>query len=493
MSPSQSSFAANFTWSGASQSARQVIQLLMTMILARLLAPDDFGLMGMSTVVVGFVALFKDLGTAAAVIQRKELSDKLLSSIFWLNITFGLVTTLAVFLLSPLIAHLYQEPRLINILRGLSFTFCLSGASILQQALLERRLEFRKLALAEIMASVMGGLTGVLLALMGAGVWSLVFQTLMMTAATSVLLWILTTWRPQLRFSRAEVKSISGYSLNLTGFNIFNYFARNADYFLIGRYLGAHMLGYYLLAYRVLLLPLQTVSYVVGRVTFPMYSRVQTDNVRLRYLYLRVVEAIALVTFPLMLGIWATADVFVQVVFGPQWLPTTAVLIVIFAPLGMLHSITVTVGGIYQAKGRTDLLFRWGIFSGSLAIASFVIGLRWNVIGVALTYALVSCAIAYLNFALPFRLVNLKIRDLLKALRVPLTYSLTMLIVVIGLRIVEGTLGIDEPAIILVSAASIGATVYGGLLLWRRPPILRQGIAMLPAQRLTWLKRWLVS
>ena len=160
----------------------------------------------------------------------------------------------------------------------------------------------------------------------------------------------------------AKVRSISSYSLNLTAFNTFNYFSRNADYFLIGRFLGAQALGYYTLAYRILLYPLQSVSAVIGRVTFPLYAQLQDDNPRFRRVYLRIARVIAALTFPMMLGLWVVAGPFVLTLFGAQWSPVIALLI-IFIPVSMAQSIITTVGAIYQVKGRTDWMFRWGVGS----------------------------------------------------------------------------------------------------------------------------------
>jgi len=303
-------------WSTVSQVGRQGTQLVTTIILARLLSPSDFGLVGMAMVVIGFIGIFKDLGTSAAIIQRKKLSEGLLSSIFWVNVGFGALAMAVLFFGAPLGGLFYHEPRVDAILRVLSLTFFISGLSILQQALLERSLAFKKLAKVEISAVAAGAAVGIGMAFSGFGVWSLVFQSLTTVSVTTILLWLFSTWRPKWIFHWSEVKSVSSYSLNLTGFSIFNYFARNADYLLIGRYLGAQDLGYHTLAYRILLFPLQNISSVIGRVMFPVYSGIREDNTRFAKAYLKVASTIALITFPMMLGVLALAKPFVLTVFG---------------------------------------------------------------------------------------------------------------------------------------------------------------------------------
>lgn len=422
-------------WSSLSQFGRQGAQILTIVVLARLLSPSDFGLVSMAMVVVGFIALFNDLGTSAAVIQRGDVPERFLSSIFWVNAAFGLLATAAVFILSPLAAGFYGEPQVTPVLRLLSVAFLISGMGVLQKALLERELAFQKLARVELAAVLAGCGVGIGAALLGAGAWSLVFQWLVTVSLTTVLLWVANPWRPGRTFGWAEVRSASGYSLNLTGFNVFNYFARNADYILIGKFLGTQELGYYTLAYRLFLYPLQNISAVVGRVVFPVFSRMEGDDARFRQAYLDVSGAIALVTFPVTLGLVAVSGLLIPVAFGDGWQPVIA-LLVILAPVGLIQSVSTTVGVIYQAKGRTDLLLYWGVAAGTLIVLSFVIGLQWGIVGVAAAYACISILLAYPSFAVPFRLLGLRVSDLLAVLWRPLMCSLLMFGLVIGSRFV---------------------------------------------------------
>lgn len=420
-------------WSSVSQFGRQSMQLITTIILARLLSPSDFGLIGMTVVVIGFINLFKDLGTSATVIQQQNYSEELLCSIFWVNVAFGLLAMLVLFIISPIVASFYNEPRLILLLKVLSTTLFISGLSILQQAILERNLAFQILAKVELIAIALGSTVGIFLALLGNGVWSLVYQSLVVALATTILLWLSTKWRPRLSFSWHEIKSVSRYSLNLTGFSIFNYFVANTDYVLVGKFLGAQELGYYSLAYRIMLYPIQSISAVVGRVMFPGFSQIQSDNSKFRYIYLKVVAAIALITFPMMLGLLALVEPFVLTIFGPDWQPTI-VLLFILVPVGMVQSIGTTLSVIYQAKGRTDLLFRWGVVMGCVAVIAFAIGLRWGIIGVAAAYAISCTVLLYPNFAIPLKLIELPVWKLCQTLLPTLLSSIVMLAVLLVLN-----------------------------------------------------------
>ncbi|MEB3215438.1 MAG: MOP flippase family protein [Nostocales cyanobacterium 94392] len=420
-------------WSSVSQIGRQVMQFATTAILARLLSPADFGLLGMATIVIGFVELFKDLGTSAAVIQRKNLSESLVHSIFWINLAFGILGTIILFITSPLVANFYEEPRVAPVLMLLSLTFLISGISILQKALLEKDLAFNKLAKIEIAAVFNGSAIGIVSASLGLGVWSLVYQSLTVTTVTTILLWITTRWKPKLVFTWNEVKQVSSYSLYLTGFNIFNYFSRNADYLLIGKFLGTEPLGYYTLAYRLMLYPLQNISAVLSRVMFPVFSQVQNDNARFSRAYLKVVATIALVTFPIMIGLWTVSEPFILTLFGSQWQPVIQ-LLMILAPVGMAQSVGTTVGTIYTSKGRTDWMLRWGAGSGILATFAIATGLQWGIVGIATAYAIATATLVYPSFAIPFRLIDLRVSDLIAVVWRPFLASLLMLGILMTLK-----------------------------------------------------------
>lgn len=457
-------------WSAISHFGRQGLGFVVAAILARLLPPDAYGLLGMAIVVTGFIEIFKDLGTSSALIQRKELSNDFISSIFWVNVLFGLLSTSIVIAIAPWVGLFYCEPQVVPVLRVLSLSFIISGLSIAQQALLKRQMAFDRLARIELASSAVGGMTGIGMAILGMGVWSLVGQALSESIVTTLLLWITSYWRPQRKFNWLHMRSVASYSLNLSGFNIFNYFVRNADNMLIGRYLGASALGYYSLAYRLILYPIQSVSWVLGRVLFPAFSQMQDDDTRFRRTYLRVCASISVITFPMMLGLLVVAEPFVAAVFGPRWMPV-ATLLMILAPVGMIQSVGTTVGHIYMAKGRTDWMFRWGLTTGILAITAFIIGLRWGVVGVAVAYAALSFLLFYPNFAIPFKLIGLPFRDLMAALWPTLRPSLVMAVGIMVLRGALIGLGIVQPWVVLGITVLTGVSIYGVIIL-KKPSVV---------------------
>lgn len=418
---------SGFKWITISQVSRQVAQLITTAILARLLNPDDFGLIGMAMVAIGFINIFKDLGTSSAIIQRQDVSDQLLHSIYWVNVIFGLISTMVLFLLSGSIASFYNEPRIEPVLETLSMTFTISGMSIVHQSILEKELAFRKVAKGEIVSTVTGSVVGIALALNGFGVWSLVFQSIAVSAVTTVLLSLASGWRPKAVFVLDEIKRVSSYSMHLTGYSVFNYLVRNSDYLLVGKFLGAQDLGFYTLAYRIMLFPLQNISSVISRVMFPVYSILRDDDETFRQAYLRVTSVIALISFPIMIALWVVADSFVVTIFGNQWIPSV-LLIKILIPVGILQSIGTTVGSIYQAKGRTDLMLRWGGVTGLLTVLGFVFGIQWGIVGVAIAYTVTTLILSYPGFLIPFKLIGMTFGKMREVVVMPMVLSAIMAI-----------------------------------------------------------------
>lgn len=449
--------ATSVKWSAVSMFGRQGTQFLATVVLARLLSPSDFGLLGMAMVIIGFVTLFKDLGIVSVIIQRKHVSDDLQSSLFWVTTVSGVVMAAIIVISAGLVGRYYHEPKITPILQVLSISFVLSALGAFQQAILEKDLGFKKLARVEIASIALGAVVAIVSALRGFGVWSLVAQVTVTSLTTTVLLWIGSVWRPRLVFLWSEVISIKQYSLNLVGFNVFNYFARNTDSLLIGRFLGSQSLGLYSLAYRTMFFPLQAISDVIGRVMFPIYAGIQDDDAMIRHYYLKVTATIASITFPMMMAAIVLAEPFVLTVLGNQWTEIVP-LISILAPAGMTQSIITAVGAIYLSKGRTDLLFRWGMLSGVAVIVAIIIGLNWGITGVGISYALVTFLLAYPAVWIPFRLIGLSVPRLLRVLWLPF----------LGSAIMASTMGMIKhslpsslgPALVLVIVGTSGLCIY---------------------------------
>ncbi len=449
-------------WSSIARFGRQLIQYVTTLILVLLLSPEDFGIIAMAFIVIGFLDVFKDLGTSSALIYVDEPSNILLSSIFWINVIFGISASVLIFVSAPFIADFFSNMQAISVLQVLSISFSISSFGIVQKALLEREYKFDLLARSELLSVFGGSITGITLALLGYGVWSLVFQALVSSLLLTIILWFVGKFKPSFQFSTNNVKTVLSYSLNLLGYNVFNYFVRNMDYILIGKFLGERELGHYYIAYKIMLYPVQNISLVVSRVMFPIYSRIKEDNSRFRNIYTQMAVAIALITFPLLAIIIGVSDVFTTVFFFNKWdVNLLSILLVILAPVGMIQSIATTTGSIYQAKGKTDWMFRWGVFAGIIVVGGFLVGLNWGITGVAVSYLITTLLLLYPVFFIPFKLIKLKFTTFIKNFYKIIVICITQYIVTLALNY---TLYDDiSNEILLVILIISGSAIYIGM------------------------------
>jgi O-antigen/teichoic acid export membrane protein len=463
--------AAGMAWLTGVQIARQVLSVISVSVLARRIPPPIYGLVGMAVLVTTLLETIRDVGTGTALIRERELPDELASTAFWLNCCTGIVVTLLVIAMSWPAAYFFRQPQVARILQFLSVSFFFGALGVVPTAVLNRAMQFRKVAVAQTTGAVCGTASAIAIALAGGKVSALVAASLVMSFVTTVTVWILSPMRVRAVFNVADARRILSFGLHLTGSHVMNYFSRNADNVLVGRYLGSAPLGYYQMGYMLMQMPLYNFTNMLAQVTYPALSRFHEDHARFRAAYLRTSSLISLVTFPLMLGLGVTAQPFVRVFLGPKWLPV-ATLLMVFGPLGALQSLTGTLNLVFNTQGRTDLLFRWQIFASICYVGSFVVGLRWGILGVAISYSIVWTLLMVPMFAIPFRLVGLSLRDFVRALWPTAWCSLVMTAVAIAWLIGLARLGIHNAMIQLVSTVAIGAGVYIALVMWQRPPVL---------------------
>lgn len=448
-------------WSIISLVGRQGGTFIVTIILVRLLSPQEFGLLAMVTVLTSFANIFGELGFSAALVHKQDVQPVHLSSVFWLNLGIGLLLTLVFVGLAPLIAGFYQEPILVPLTMFLSLNFVIGSFNIVQNTLLTKALDFHILSKVEISAVIISGIIAILMAYTGFGVWSLATQSVVATFVTAVLLWSLGNWRPSFVFNWSAIQELLGFSMSLFGSKLLNYWVRNLDYLLIGRLLGTGPLGIYTRAYELMLMPLTTVSRVISRVMFPALSQIQGEKERVKRAYLQVTRIIALITFPMMLGLLVTAEPFVLTLFGPRWAEMIP-LVQIFSVVGMLQSIGTLNGNLYLSQGRADLQFKVGLVVHIVPLLGIIIGLRWGILGVAIGYAIGSFLIWYPTFYFAASLINLKLGEHLYNLSPPFICVVLMATVVWAMGMLLPH--ILSSWILLIVQVLCGALIYISLI-----------------------------
>jgi O-antigen/teichoic acid export membrane protein len=407
-------------WNGAARLLGQLLQLAATVILARLLSPKEYGLLGMVLVFTGFASFVADMGLGASIIQRSTVTERHLNSVFWLNVATGIALTTAFALAAPLIARFYQEPQLRLLTVAIALSFFLGSLNVVQVALLDKVLNFRTKFWIETVSSVISGAVAVVLAFSGAGVWALVGQTLTQAAVRVLMMWSQSSWRPAWSFDFAAIRELMRFSGHLVGFGVVIYWSQNVDKLVIGRWIGSAALGIYSLADKLMRLPMASVTDVTTSVMFPALSSIQDDIESVRRAYLRATRMIALITFPAMVALGVLAEPAILVVYGAKWRGSIVILqLLCFA--GLAQSATNTAGWIFMSQGRTDVLFRLGIYTTTVRAIGVLIGSHWGLMGVAWAYVLGGYLFVwYPVWSRAGRIVNLSFTALLRNVAGPL-------------------------------------------------------------------------
>ena len=379
-------------WTALGKSSNALVSLLVTAILTRLLTPGDFGIIAMVAVISGFLGILADAGVSTAVVQKPQLSERALSSLFWLGLGIGSLSAVVLALCSPLIAQLFAEPRLTPVVAWLSLGFVFLALGRIPNGLLERGFRFRELAYTELTASVLSGLLGILLAYRGFGYFALVAQTLSAGFLNAIVRLSFARFRPRFVFDVGELHSVGGYSGWVTAFATINYWARNLDKALIGRALGAAELGFYGRAYALMLYPLDGINGVINPSLHPLLSAMQDDPQRMTRAYLKIVRLVAILALPTMCVLGSLAHELVHTVWGKNWDPSVRVF-AILCFVGSIQPIGSTFGTVFLATNRTRLLALIGLLNASVMMAGIALGLRFGIEGVAIGYSLAYGAI----------------------------------------------------------------------------------------------------
>ena len=372
----------------AAQAIKILLQMTSTMVLARLLTPKDFGLVAMVITITGFVAMFKDCGLSMATVQHAQITHAQVSTLFWINCALSAAVMLVVAMLAPMVAWFYHEPRLIWITLVLSITFVFSGLTVQHQALLRRQMQFKTLAIIDIVSMASGLAAGIGMAWgAGFGYWSLVGMTFATTLVNAILVWIKCDWRPGPYGRNVGARSMLAFGGSLTGFDVLNYFTRNFDSVLIGRVLGPIATGVYSKAYSLLALPMNQINAPISSVMLPALSRLQNEPEAYAKLYLGALKALSFVTVPMVVFSFVLAKDIILILLGAQWL-SAVVVFQLLAPAALVSAINIAPGWLCISLGHPQKQLHYGLVSAPICVGAFLIGIKWGVEGVAAAFSL---------------------------------------------------------------------------------------------------------
>lgn len=454
------SVLGGLSWSLASRVGTQAFQFVFQIILARLLTPQEFGVVGMLLIFIGFAQTLADCGLSSALVYDQNATDSQFSTVFWLQVAAGAILSAVFFTGAPLLASFYDTPALEPLSQLVAPIFLLQALGQTHSARLSKNFRFKQMAVVSVSSTFGSGAIAVVLAKLDYGVWALAWQALIATIITTGLLWFQSRWVPSLQFNRADALRLGKYGIYLLGHGSLNYWLRNADKLAIGKFLGAHDLGIYSRAYSLMLLPLNNISAVLGQVMFPALARLQNDAERFRSAYVSATRMIALVSFPLMTGVASLCEPLVLFLLGDKWSEVIPVL-QILSFVGLIQSVVFPVGWIFTALGKTKDQFYLSILLSLIFVVLVGVGILYGIVGIALGYACWTVISGWLNLHIAGRYVALSVMTVVVSLVRILGMALVMGALVFG---VDQTVLSGSPTLLrLTCGAILGVTSYAAM------------------------------
>jgi O-antigen/teichoic acid export membrane protein len=456
----------------SSQAATFVITTASAMVLARLLTPADFGLVAMVTAITGFGQAFADFGLSEATIQCREINNRQVTNLFWLNVAIGLALMLLTMALAPVLAIFYRNPQLKLIALVISVTFLICSLRVQHDALLKRQMRFAALAGRDVTSYFLGAAVAVTMAFRGWGYWALVAMPLVVNATQMLLSWVMVRWIPGLPTRVDGIRSLVGFGGNVAASYLILTVNRSVDNVLVGWYWGAAPLGLYSRAYNLLMIPVRQLSAPAGSVAIPAFSRLQDDDERFARYFLRTINLITWITAPVFAFLFVAATPVIVLLLGGQWSGAAPVFRILsisaFAQLLLEAMIWVFI-----SRGASSELLRVLLKISPFVIAGFALGLPFGIKGVALCGSVALLTLLPYTLKVAFRGTALTLGRLAKVSALPIAIAL------VGLIVAEGSLHWFNPrhSSTQLLAASLSFAITYGLAAFS--PVIRAEVTSL--------------
>ena len=439
-----------------------LLRLGSLMVLARLLDPKDFGLLGMVTAFTGVLGLFRDFGLSSATVQRATITDQQMSTLFWVNLLLGALLGLVVLAMAPIIAAFYHEPQLFGVTAVLASGFLFNAAGIQHSALLQRQMRFTALAIISIVSSIVGIAIAIGGAEAGYGYWALTAMPVASPLISSIGVWLTTGWVPGMPRRRAGIRSMLKFGGTLTLNCLVAYVAYNAEKVMIGRFWGADAIGIYGRAFQLVTFPTDNLNSAVGEVAFSALSRLQNDPIRFKSYFLKGFSFVLGLTLPITIACALFADDIVFCLLGPKWKDTAAI-VRLLAPTIAIFAIVNPLGWFVYSLGLVARCLKIALVFAPFMITGYVIGLPYGPEGVAFAYSVVMTL-----WLVPLILwctngTVISFRDILMAVSRPLASGILAGVLAFGVRLISDEFVSPLPRLFLESSVLFG-TFFGVLL-----------------------------
>jgi len=383
-------------WTFASQFGNQLIGFVVSMILARILLPEEFGLIGMIAIFLAVGKSLLDAGLTQSLIRSQDLDQEDFSTVFFFNLAASILIYIAIYLSAPLIANFYDQQILINIIRLFCITFIITAFSSVQLARLTKKMDFKTQTFIALPSTIVGGIVGVTMAYMGYGVWSLVWSSLVSAFLGTIQLWIYSKWTPSLVFNIEKFKDHFNYGYKLTLSGLLNTIFNNIYLIIIGKFFSPAQVGFYTRADTMKQLPVTNISNALNKVTFPLFASIQDDDVRLKRVYKQLMQMVVFIIAPVLIFLGVLAEPTFRFLFTEKWLPAVPYFQILCAT-GILYPIHSYNLNVLKVKGRSDLFLKLAIIKRTLTVIGIIIGVQFGIYGLLYAQVILSVTSFLIN------------------------------------------------------------------------------------------------
>lgn len=450
-------------WITISTVISTLFQFIQVAILARVLAPADFGIVSISNLIIAFFQVFANLGFSNSIIYKQESDRNVLSTLYYLNLLIGLVIFIAIHASAPLIISFYHEPKLAQVLNLSSYYFVIAYFGQIYMFLLEKELRFKSVAIIDITGTVIGSAVTITLAYNGFHELSLIIGSLVMQTVKSILqiTFGLRFFMPRLFFNLSNIKEHLRFGIFNMGDGFLGFVQANSDNIFLGGMMGVKMLGYYTIAYQLCVFPIMKLNPIILQVAYPILAKMKENTADLKKSYLKILDFISYCNMPLLAGLFITADAVVPLIYGPGWEQTTE-LIRIFVFVGLFICLSHPLYTVAFTKGKPNLLFYLNL--GTLIVKIplvYVFGTYWGVTGIASAFLLTTFLNMVVNFAMVHYLIGDFVGDFLKNIAKPITFCLIMIGIISVYKSFVGYAGLANT----IAEVALGGATYAVLTL----------------------------
>jgi O-antigen/teichoic acid export membrane protein len=447
---------SGIAWDGSTKLITQILTWVSTIVVARILTPDDYGIVAISGVFIGVLLIVTDMGLMSSLINMKQVQKDDYDSVFWLNMLLSVALYILIYFIAPLVGKIYQSEILIDIMRMSGFILPISALKIVPQAIAMRDMNFKYRALVEMAGSLVGAVSSVIMALNGCGVWSLIYAVLFGQAVVVLFYMPLLKSIPKIVLNVSRVKHIASYGLYLMGAQILGFVTKRSDVMIMGIFIPEHDVGIYSMAFHLSAIPLDKIGAIFTRILFPAISRLKDDSIEARNLFISIHKYLLLITYPLLIGMVFTADDIIPLLFTEKWeglIPLIQGLCI----LNLLRISGMVMPTVIAALGYSRIVFQFTLLNSIVLPVAFLVGAQYGLSGILISWFLVYPLFYFFLLNILSKKIDMRIRQLYDTSR---SAMMCTIIMAVSLFIFKAYINFNTHVMGIVFTVVLGVVVY---------------------------------